>query len=87
MLYVTMTDKFMSGRGRSEGKKNKLVFECETHSEANAVYNNALNRGDQSYVNMCSKKPYYNARYYYVQYIDKTIYPNWYKPGYFKKEA
>lgn len=86
MLYVTMTDKFMSRWGRAEGKINKLIFECETHAEANIVYNNALNRTDQAYVNICCNKPYYNARRYYAQYIDKSIYPNWYKLGYFKKE-
>lgn len=85
-VYVTMTDKFMSGWGYAENKINKLVFECESYAEAEIVYNNALNRTDQKYINMRSKKPYYNSDHYYTQYIDKTIYPNWYKPGYFKRE-
>jgi len=34
MLYVTMTDKFMSGWGMAEGKTNKLVLECKNLHEA-----------------------------------------------------
>lgn len=83
MWYVTMTDKFMSGWGPATGKINKLVFVCDSLEQAGIVEQNALNRSDQKYVNICSNKPYYNPNKYYVQ--EKTIedYPAWYKPGYF----
>ena len=84
MLYVTMTDKSMSGWGHARGKLNKLIFECETEKEAKIVYNNANSRTDQKNINICYKKPYYNKDKYYPQVIDKTIYPNWYIEGYFK---
>ena len=37
MYYVTMTDKFMSGWGRAEGKINKFVVECETREKAETI--------------------------------------------------
>lgn len=86
MFYVTMTDTFMSGWGMAEGKKNKLVFICESLDEANIVAENARNRTDQSYINICTKKPYYNSKYYYTQYKTKDEYPKWYEKDYFKRE-
>ena len=84
MFYVTMTDKILSGWGIAEGKINKLIFECETLEEARIVAENAKNRGDQKYININSKKPYYNNNKYYTQTKTKEVYPNWYKQGYFK---
>lgn len=83
MIYVTMTDTFMSGWGMAKGKINKLIFECETKEQADIVYQNALNRSDTKYVNMTTKKPYYSPSRYYAQ--TKTIkdYPDWYKRGTF----
>ena len=86
MLYVAMTDKFMSGWGHSREKLNKLVFECETEKEARIVFDNANNRTDQKYINICYTKPYYNKDKYYTQIKNKEIYPCWYKENYFKKE-
>lgn len=83
MLYVTMTDKFMSGWGKAEGKINKLIFECETLEEAEIVAENARNRSDQKYVNICSTKPYYNKDRYFAQVKTKKDYPTWYKRGSF----
>lgn len=82
--YVTMTDKFMSGWGMANGKINKLIFECETMEEAKIVAENAENRSDQKYINICTKKPYYNSSKYYPQIKTKEEYSSWYKPGYFK---
>lgn len=83
MIYVTMTDTFMSGWGEARGLINKLVFECETREQADIVYQNALNRTNTKYVNMTSKKPYYSPSKYYAQ--TKTIndYPAWYVAGTF----
>lgn len=84
-IYVTMTDSFMSGWGMAEGKINKLVFECDSYEEAKIVANNARNRGDQKYINICSNKPRYNKNKYFVQFKTREDYPDWYKENYFKK--
>ena len=62
-LYVTMTDKFMSGWGEAEGKINKYVIECESHQQAQICAKNARLRSEMKYINIVSKKPYYNQRY------------------------
>jgi tRNA uridine 5-carbamoylmethylation protein Kti12 len=83
-FYVTMTDKFMSGWGMSENKTNKLVIECESYEEAEIVYNNALNRSEMKYVNICDKKPYYNSNRYFVSWKTKEEYNTWFIPNSFK---
>ena len=65
-VYVTMTDKFMSGWGCSEGKINKYVIECSSHQEAQICANNAKKRSEMKYINIVSKKPYYNQKRYLV---------------------
>lgn len=85
MYYVTMNDKVLSGWGKAQGKINKLVLTCETEKEAFIVMENAKNRGDMSYINYRTSKPYYNSRRYVVSYHDKEDYANWYKDGYFTK--
>jgi len=77
MVYVTMTDKFMSGRGYADGKTNKLIFECDTLEEAEIVAENAAARGDMKYINITRKKPYYTPSRYYVQVKTKEEYPAW----------
>lgn len=57
--YVTMTDRFMSGWGRAQGRDNKLVISCDTYDEALTVESNALRRGEMKYVNIRTSKPYY----------------------------
>jgi len=81
--YVTMSDNFMSGWGKSKDKTNKLIFICDNYQEAEIVKNNAEARRDMRYVNITDTKPYYKKEHYLVQYKDKTIYPDWYKRGYF----
>lgn len=58
-VYVSMTDKFMSGWGMAEGKINKLVIECENIEQANLIFKNAQNRREMKYINICLNKPYY----------------------------
>ena len=81
MYYVTMTDTFMSGWGHSKGKINKLIFECKDYEEACTVEQNAHDRTDQIYINLCvrASKPYYNKDRYYPQYKTIEDYPTWYK--------
>lgn len=64
--YVTMTDKFMSGWGKAQGKVNKLVISCNTYQEANIVAYNAKRRSEMKNVNILDHKPYYNQDRYCV---------------------
>lgn len=64
-LYVTMTDKFMSGWGKAEGLINKLIVECDTREQAEAIKRNAQRRGEMKYINICLNKPSYNSNKYY----------------------
>ena len=82
-IYVTMTDKFLSGWGQAKGKINKLVIDCDTWEEAEIVAENAENRSDMKYINITTNKPYYGNRYY-VSRHDKTDYSSWFEKGYFK---
>jgi hypothetical protein len=82
-VYVTMTDSFLSGWGRAEGKINKLVFECDSKEEAFTVMENAEARGDQKYINYTYKKPYYSPSRYLAQFKTKEEYGKWYEKGAF----
>ena len=77
MHYVTMTDRFMSGWGKAEGKTNKLVFVCESRDEAAHIERYARARGDMTYINIRSTKPCYGSRYY-TQFKTAADYPAWY---------
>lgn len=79
-VYVTMTDKFMSGWGKADGKINKLVFECDGWAEAEIVKDNAEHRSEMKYINMTATKPYYAPGRYLTSWKDKEEAENWYKP-------
>ena len=81
--YVTMTDNYMSGWGRSKGRINKLVFVCNNWSETQIVFDNAINRNDQKYVNIRFTTPYYNSKKYYTEFKTKNDYPKWFIKGAF----
>jgi len=85
MVYVTMTDSFMSGWGHAENKINKLIFECKDLKEAHVVMDNAKHRADMKYIDLCYKKPYYNKNRYYAQIKTNQDYSSWYKPNFFNK--
>ncbi len=87
MVYVTMTDKFMSGWGMADRKINKLIFECKDYEEAEIVSNNAHNRTDMIYINICTTKPYYSKNRYYAQIKTKDSYNSWYEEGYFLRQS
>lgn len=85
--YVSMTDKFMSGWGMADKKVNKLVIECDSYEEALIVEQNARNRSEMKFVNICINKPYYNPNRYYVSEHNKNDgYSSWFQKGYFKRE-
>jgi len=64
--YVTMTDKFLSGWGRAEGKINKFVIEVPTLNHAEVIKKNAMGRTDMKNINILARKPSYNRRRYFV---------------------
>lgn len=63
-VWVTMTDKFMSGWGKAESKINKLVIECPDYEKAELIKKNALQRSEMKYINITSRKPFYNKSYF-----------------------
>ena len=64
MVYVTMTDKFMSGWGMAKGKTNKLVIECENSMQAEKIAYRANSYPEMKYINITHNKPNYNSRKY-----------------------
>jgi len=64
--YVTATDSFLSGWGKSKDKINKIVVECYSYEVARKVYDKLKDRADMKYVNICNTKPYYSKDRYYV---------------------
>ena len=57
MLYVRMTDKFMSGWGMARNANNVLVIACDTWKQADAVEKAANERHEMRRVNIVSNKP------------------------------
>ena len=43
-IYVTMTDKFMSGWGNATNKTNKFIVVCDTWKDAETIKRNAQKR-------------------------------------------
>ena len=64
MVYVTMTDTFMSGWGMAENRINKYVVVCDTDTQARTIVKNAGKRREMKYINMRSTKPSYPASKY-----------------------
>ena len=58
-FYVTMTDSFMSGWGKAQGKKNKFIVVCDTYEQAAIIERNAHKRGEMKYINICLNRPRY----------------------------
>lgn len=55
MIYVNMTDKFMSGWGRASGGHSFLCIACETWAQAAAIHKAALERPEMRRVAIASK--------------------------------
>lgn len=85
-VYVTMTDKFMSGWGGAQGRTAKYVIACDNYGEAETVSDNARSRSEMKYVNIVvGRKPTFSAKRFQVSYADKKKARNWFIPGYFRK--
>lgn len=57
MLYVRMTDKFMSGWGRAANSTNVLVIACDTHEQAVAIAKAAGDRREMRRIAICTTNP------------------------------
>lgn len=60
-IYVTMTDKFLSGWGLAEGKTNKLIIECDNFEQAWTIERNAKKRSEMKYISICINRPRYGS--------------------------
>jgi hypothetical protein len=67
-IYVSMTDKFMSGWGKAQNKTNKFIIICDTMEQAETIERNAQKRSEMKYINICLSKPYYNQNRYELSY-------------------
>jgi hypothetical protein len=65
-IFVSMTDKFMSGWGKATNKINKYIIICENWEQAEIIERNAKKRSEMKYINICLKKPNYNSKQYYI---------------------
>ena len=57
MIYVRMTDKFMSGWGAARNMTNVMVVQCETREQADAIERAAQDRREMKRVSICSSMP------------------------------
>lgn len=57
MIYVRMTDKFMSGWGPARDKTNVLVISCATWEQAEQIAKAAKRRKEMKRVDICLNKP------------------------------
>ena len=78
MFYVTMTDKVLSGWGKSKGKINKVVFECESYEEASIVYENSRERKEMIRACIRESRPWYSSARYFVSWKNKETSAAWY---------
>lgn len=69
MIYVSMTDEFMSGWGQAKNKINKFIVECGGPEQAQTIRKNALIRGEMSDVKIHNEKPKFG----------KNVYSSWSK--------
>ena len=68
--FVSASDKFLSGWGRSNGKISKIVVCCNSLKQAREIEGKYNKRGDLARVNVCGNKPYYSPNRYDVSYYD-----------------
>ena len=78
-VYVTATDKFLSGWGGAKGKKHKLIVECTSVDQAQRVVRNMKKDRTLSYVNYSYKKPSYPERSYTTKWMKAKDCPLWNK--------
>lgn len=80
--YVTCTDKFFSGWGKSENATCKRIFVCQSLDEATIVSNNLVKRKDDGicYINIVASKPFYKNAFNRIHTKENSRV--WYKPDF-----
>ena len=79
-MYVSMTDKALSGWGDAKNRISKIVYELPyPNLFLDKVLNNAENNNDMIHVSVCEKKPYYSAKKYNVSYRTIETHPSMYR--------
>ena len=63
-IYVAMTDTFMSGWGRAEGKINKYVIACDNQQQAEQIEAAAKKRSEMKYITVYTGLPNYDPEKY-----------------------
>lgn len=66
MVWVSMTDKVMSGWGPCEGRINKLLITCENYDQALQIVRAAKERSEMDNIETHFKQPRFNPSKYYV---------------------
>ena len=79
MVYVTMTDKFMSGWGMAKGKINKLVIECKDREQAEKIAYCANGYPEMKYISIRYSKPAYNSNKYLTSWKNYSNMTGWIK--------
>ena len=62
-IYVTMTDRFMSGWGCAENLINKYIIVCDNLKQASIIEMNAHKRNEMKYINIRFSTPNYGNGY------------------------
>ena len=65
-LYVTMTNKYMSGWGTAENKIKKYVIECDNTDQAEQIQRRTQKWPEMECINININKPYYSPTRYTV---------------------
>lgn len=65
-FYVIMIDRFMSGWGKADGKKNRLIIECDSLSVAEGIALAAKNRDEMKNIRVSELLPQSSPRQYIV---------------------
>ena len=79
-MYVTMTDKALSGWGDAKNRISKIVYEIpDNYQGLDAVLANAERNTDMKHINTCEKTPYYNAKTHTVVLRTIDTHPEMYR--------
>ena len=79
-MYVTMTDKALSGWGSAKNRISKIVYELPyPNLYLDKVVDNAESNSDMTYVSVCEKTPYYSAKTHTVSWRTIETHPSMYR--------
>ena len=70
-LFVTMTDKFISGWGGAKGMEAKLIVACDDEKEAKQIVKAAKKRGDMEGIKVVKNFPNYKGKQASYRHFDQ----------------